>query len=238
MNLKKNFFEQLFTLRTSLVKSLLIYLAVFAALIPFSASIYDFFSEPLLQELLNFNGSMISTKLSATFMIPLKITAFTAFIIAYPLIFYNIWTFVSPGLYKQEKIFALVIFLLSFVLFILAANFVYFLVFPVIFKFFIAMTPENIGLMIDMTSYLEMIIGLFIAFGIAFQIPLLLITSIKFGLIKRDTFKRNRSYFFVFAFIFGAIFTPPDILSQLLLAVPVYLLYELGILISKRWATE
>ena len=101
MNLKKNFFEQLFTLRTSLVKSLLIYLAVFAALIPFSASIYDFFSEPLLQELLNFNGSMISTKLSATFMIPLKITAFTAFIIAYPLIFYNIWTFVSPGLYKH-----------------------------------------------------------------------------------------------------------------------------------------
>ena len=99
MNLKKNFFEQLFTLRTSLVKSLLIYLAVFAALIPFSASIYDFFSEPLLQELLNFNGSMISTKLSATFMIPLKITAFTAFIIAYPLIFYNIWTFVSPGLF-------------------------------------------------------------------------------------------------------------------------------------------
>ena len=110
MNLKKNFFEQLFTLRTSLVKSLLIYLAVFAALIPFSASIYDFFSEPLLQELLNFNGSMISTKLSATFMIPLKITAFTAFIIAYPLIFYNIWKFVSLGLYKQEKIFALVIF--------------------------------------------------------------------------------------------------------------------------------
>lgn len=238
MNLKKNFFEQLFTLRTSLVKSLLIYLAVFAALIPFSASIYDFFSEPLLQELLNFNGSMISTKLSATFMIPLKITAFTAFIIAYPLIFYNIWTFVAPGLYKQEKIFALVVFLLSFILFILAANFVYFLVFPVIFKFFIAMTPESIGLMIDMTSYLEMIIGLFIAFGIAFQIPLLLIVSVKFGLINRDAFKRNRSYFFVFAFIFGAIFTPPDILSQLLLALPVYFLYELGILISKRWATN
>ena len=122
--------------------------------------------------------------------------------------------------------------------FILAANFVYFLVFPVIFKFFIAMTPESIGLMIDMTSYLEMIIGLFIAFGIAFQIPLLLIASVKFGLINRDAFKRNRSYFFVFAFIFGAIFTPPDILSQLLLALPVYLLYELGILISKMWATN
>ena len=100
------------------------------------------------------------------------------------------------------------------------------------------MTPESIGLMIDMTSYLEMIIGLFIAFGIAFQIPLLLIASVKFGLINRDTFKRNRSYFFVFAFIFGAIFTPPDILSQLLLALPVYFLYELGILISKRWATN
>ncbi len=238
MNLKKNFFEQLFVLRTSLVKSLLIYLAVFIVLIPFSANIYNFFSEPLLRELLIFDGSMISTKLSATFIIPLKITAFIAFIIAYPMIFYNIWTFVSPGLYKQEKIFALIIFLLSFLLFILAANFVYFLVFPVIFQFFIAMTPESIGLMIDMTSYLEMILGLFIAFGIAFQIPLLLIASVKFGLIKRDTFKRNRSYFFVFAFIFGAIFTPPDILSQLLLAVPVYLLYELGILISKRWATD
>ena len=194
--------------------------------------------EYLIADSVIFNGSMISTKLSATFMIPIKITAFTAFIIAYPMIFYNIWTFVSPGLYKQEKIFTLVIFLLSFVLFILAANFVYFLVFPVIFKFFIAMTPESIGLMIDMTSYLEMIIGLFIAFGIAFQIPLLLIASVKFGLIKRDAFKRNRSYFFVFFFFFGAIFTPPDILSQLLLAVPVYLLYELGILISKRWAAN
>lgn len=96
------------------------------------------------------------------------------------------------------------------------------------------MSPENVVLSIDITSYLEMIIGLFLAFGIAFQIPLFVIASVKFGLIKRDIFKSNRSYFFVFAFIFGAIFTPPDILSQLLLAIPVYLLYEVGILFSKK----
>ncbi len=234
MNLKKNFFEQFLELRSSLVKSLIIFIAILIALIPFSNDIYGFFSEPLLRQLLAFDGSLISTKLSATFIVPLKITAFVAFIISYPMIFYQIWTFVSPGLYKQEKIFIYLIFLSSFALFVLAAVFVYFFVFPIIFNFFIVMSPENVVLSIDITSYLEMIIGLFLAFGIAFQIPLFVIASVKFGLIKRDIFKSNRSYFFVFAFIFGAIFTPPDILSQLLLAIPVYLLYEVGILFSKK----
>lgn len=234
MNLKKNFFEQFLELRSSLVKSLIIFIAILIALIPFSNDIYGFFSEPLLRQLVAFDGSLISTKLSATFIVPLKITAFVAFIISYPMIFYQIWTFVSPGLYKQEKIFIYLIFLSSFALFVLAAVFVYFFVFPIIFNFFIVMAPENVVLSIDITSYLEMIIGLFLAFGIAFQIPLFVIASVKFGLIKRDIFKSNRSYFFVFAFIFGAIFTPPDILSQLLLAIPVYLLYEVGILFSKK----
>ena len=235
MNLKKNFFEQLLKLRISLVKSILIYFAVLLVLIPFSSDIYYFFSEPLIKQLSIFNGSMITTKLSATFIIPFKITAVVAFLIAYPLVFYHIWTFVSPGLYKQEKIFAYYIFFLSFLLFILAIIFVYFFIFPVIFNFFITMTPKNIELMIDMSSYLDMIIGLFLAFGIAFQIPLLMTALVKFGLIKHNVFKSNRSYFFVFSFLFGAIFTPPDILSQLLLAIPVYLLYELGILYSKNY---
>ena len=238
MSLKKNFFEQLIELRTSLIKSLLIFIAFFVVLIPFSGDIYIFFSDPLLQKLLVSDGSIISTKLSATFLVPFKITALVAFILSYPIIFFQIWSFVSPGLYNKEKNFIYLIFLLSFVLFIVAGLFVYFFVFPVIFNFFIGMTPEDVTLSIDITSYLEMIIALFLAFGIAFQIPLIVNALVKFGIVKLEFFKRNRSYFFVLTFIFGAIFTPPDILSQLLLALPVYALYELGIFIAKKASTN
>jgi len=234
LNIKKNFFEQLLELRSVLIKSLLIYLAVVIILIPFSTNIYEFFAQPLLDELAILNGSIISTKLSATFIVPFKITALLAFIVSYPIIFYHVWSFIAPGLYKNEKFFATFLFLFSFLLFMLAAIFVYFIVFPAIFHFFVSMTPKDVGLMIDISNYLEMIIALFIAFGLAFQVPLLIISSVKFGWIEIVTFQKNRSYFFAFSFVFGAIFTPPDIISQILLALPVYFLYEIGIVLSKK----
>jgi len=234
LNIKKNFFEQLLELRSVLIKSLLIYLALVIILIPFSTNIYEFFAQPLLDELAILNGSIISTKLSATFIVPFKITALIAFIVSYPIIFYHIWSFVAPGLYKKEKFFATFLFLFSFFLFMLAAIFVYFIVFPAIFHFFVSITPKDVGLMIDISNYLEMIIALFIAFGLAFQIPLIIISSVKFEWIEIVTFQKNRSYFFAFSFVFGAIFTPPDIISQILLAIPLYFLYEIGIVLSKK----
>ncbi|MBT7675305.1 MAG: twin-arginine translocase subunit TatC [Flavobacteriaceae bacterium] len=234
MNIKKNFFEQLLELRSSLIKALLIFVVTFAALTPFANDMYHFFALPLLEELAVLNGSMISTKLAATFLIPLKITALVAFIASYPITFYQLWKFISPGLYKNEKAFTSFIFFFSFLLFMLAAGFVYFIVFPVIFHFFVLMTPDDVDLMIDISSYLDMIIALFIAFGLAFQIPLLIISLVKFGWVEITVFQKSRSYFLAFSFVFGAIFTPPDILSQVLLALPVYFLYEIGIFLSKK----
>ena len=221
-------------LRTVLINSSIIFLVIFNSLFPFSNEIYQFFALPLINQLSIVNGSLISTKLTATFIAPFKITLFVAFIISLPLIFFQIWKFIGPGLYKKEKVFILSASIFSFGLFLAALFFVYLILFPNIFRFFIVTAPGNVDLMIDISQYLEMILALFFAFGIAFQIPIILITIVKFKLISISKINSNRAYIYIGSFIFAAIFTPPDVLSQFLLAIPVIFLFELGLLISTK----
>ena len=219
---------------TVLINSSIIFLVIFISLFPFSNEIYQFFALPLINQLSIVNGSLISTKLTATFIAPFKITLFVAFIISLPLIFFQIWKFIGPGLYKKEKVFILSASIFSFGLFLAALFFVYLILFPNIFRFFIVTAPGNVDLMIDISQYLEMILALFFAFGIAFQIPIILITIVKFKLISISKINSNRAYIYIGSFIFAAIFTPPDVLSQFLLAIPVIFLFELGLLISTK----
>lgn len=221
-------------LRTVLINSSIIFLVIFISLFPFSNEIYQFFALPLINQLSIVNGSLISTKLTATFIAPFKITLFVAFIISLPLIFFQIWKFIGPGLYKKEKVFILSASIFSFGLFLAALFFLYLILFPNIFRFFIVTAPGNVDLMIDISQYLEMILALFFAFGIAFQIPIILITIVKFKLISVSKINSNRAYIYIGSFIFAAIFTPPDVLSQFLLAIPVIFLFELGLLISTK----
>lgn len=228
------FFGHFLEFRSTLIKLLITYFIIFLAMMPFANEIYYFFSEPLLAELMVSNGTVISTKLTSTFIVPFKITAYCALLISLPFLFFHIWNFVSPGLYKNEKIFVFLTMIFGFILFLVGTLFVYFLIFPVIFSFFISATPDDVELMIDISSYLQMIIALFLAFGLAFEVPLLLITAVKFNWVKIKTLEKNRPYIVVAAFIFGAIFTPPDIISQVLLALPILFLYEIGLFISKN----
>ena len=228
------FFGHFLEFRSTLIKLLITYFIIFLAMMPFANEIYYFFSEPLLAELMASNGTVISTKLTSTFIVPFKITAYCALLISLPFLFFHIWNFVSPGLYKNEKIFVFLTMIFGFILFLAGTLFVYFLIFPVIFSFFISATPDDVELMIDISSYLQMIIALFLAFGLAFEVPLLLITAVKFNWVKIKTLEKNRPYIVVAAFIFGAIFTPPDIISQVLLALPILFLYEIGLFISKN----
>ena len=228
------FFGHFLEFRSTLIKLFITYFIIFLAMMPFANEIYYFFSEPLLAELMASNGTVISTKLTSTFIVPFKITAYCALLISLPFLFFHIWNFVSPGLYKNEKIFVFLTMIFGFILFLAGTLFVYFLIFPVIFSFFISATPDDVELMIDISSYLQMIIALFLAFGLAFEVPLLLITAVKFNWVKIKTLEKNRPYIVVAAFIFGAIFTPPDIISQVLLALPILFLYEIGLFISKN----
>jgi sec-independent protein translocase protein TatC len=234
LNFPQAFSQNFKELRWVLIKSFLILVAIFLLLFPFANEIYYFFAKPLLIQMQSVNASIISTKLTATFIVPFKITLFCAFLISLPLIFWQIWLFVSPGLYRKEKFFIFWALLISYILFIFGTLFVYSLVFPIIFNFFISMTPNEVDLMVDISTYLEMIITLFLAFGFAFQVPIILVTLVKFKWVRLKSIQKNRSFLIVIAFIFGAIFTPPDVISQILLALPMIILFELGVLIAKK----
>ena len=234
MNFPQSFSHNFKELRWTLIKSFLILIGIFLLLFPFANDIYYFFAKPLLIQMQSINASIISTKLSATFIVPFKITLFCAFIISLPPIFWQIWLFVSPGLYRKEKFFIFWALIMSYILFILGTLFVYSLVFPIIFNFFISMTPNEVDLMVDISSYLEMIVALFLAFGFAFQIPIILVSLVKFKWVKLKSIQKNRPFLIVIAFIFGAIFTPPDVISQILLAFPMIFLFELGVLFAKK----
>ena len=224
-NLKKQtlFLSHFKDLRTVLIRSSIIFFVIFISLFPFSNEIYQFFANPLSNQLSLVNGSLISTKLTATFVAPFKITLFVALIISLPLIFSQIWKFVGPGLYKKEKGFILSASIFSFGLFVISLVFVYLVLFPNIFRFFIVTAPGNVDLMIDISQYLEMILALFFAFGIAFQIPIMLIVIVKFKLLSINKIKSNRAYIYVAAFVFAAVFTPPDVISQILACNPSYI---------------
>ena len=224
-------------LRDRLLRALLAVLIVFIGLFPFANDIYSFVSEPL-RELLPEGASMIATDVASPFLTPFKLTLVTAVFIAIPYVLYQIWSFIAPGMYRNEKRLAIPLLASSIALFYAGAAFAYFVVFPLIFAFFTSIGPEDIQIMTDINSYLNFVLKLFFAFGLAFEIPIAAVILIWSGVTTADELAKKRPYIIVGCFIFGMLLTPPDVISQSLLAIPMWILFEFGVffgrLIQKR----
>ena len=220
-------------LRDRLLRAILAVLIVFIVLFPFANEIYAFVSEPL-RALLPEGASMIATEVASPFLTPFKLTLFTALFVAVPYVLYQLWAFVAPGMYQREKRFAFPLLASSVVLFYLGAAFAYFVVFPLIFAFFTSVAPDDIAIMTDINRYLDFVLKLFFAFGIAFEIPIAALLLIWAGITTPEDLGRKRPYIIVGCFVFGMLLTPPDVISQSLLALPMWLLFEAGVF-AGRW---
>ncbi len=227
----ENFIAHLIELRDRLLRTLLGFFLVFIVLFPFSNKIYSLLAAPLLSQL-PVGGQMIATAVTTPFFVPLQVTMLAAFIISLPHTMYQAWAFIAPGLYAHEKKFMIPMIVASCLLFLTGMAFAYFLVFPVIFGFIVGAAPAGVAVMTDIANYLDFVMALFFAFGLAFQVPIAVILAVRFAWVNIAQLKEARAYVLVAAFIVGAIFTPPDIVSQFMLAVPICLLYELGILLA------
>jgi sec-independent protein translocase protein TatC len=224
--------SHLLELRSRLLKAGGAVLAVFVCLLPFSRDIFSAVSSPLMAKL-PAGSSMIATEVASPFLTPFKTSFYVAIMLAIPAVIYQIWAFVAPGLYRREKRFAVPLLVSSVVLFYIGVLFAYFVIFPVMFGFFAASAPDNVQVMTDINSYLDFVLVLFIAFGIAFEVPVATVLLVMIGIVSIDTLTKNRQYIFLGCFLVGMLLTPPDVFSQTLLAIPMYLLYEGGILMAR-----
>jgi len=215
-------------LRDRLLRALLAVLVVFICLFPFANEIYTFVSEPL-RALLPEGATMIATEVASPFLTPFKLTLVAAIFLAIPYVLYQIWSFVAPGMYKHEKRLAVPLLASSILLFYAGAAFAYFVVFPLIFAFFTSTGPADITIMTDINSYLDFVLKLFFAFGVAFEIPIVAVLLISSGVTTPDNLAKKRPYIIVGCFFLGMLLTPPDIISQSLLALPMWLLFEIGV---------
>jgi sec-independent protein translocase protein TatC len=219
-------------LRDRLLRSILAVLLIFLGLFYFANDIYAFVSAPL-RELLPEGATMIATEVASPFLAPFKLTMVVAVFLAMPYILHQTWRFIAPALYRSERRLALPILISSVVLFYGGLAFAYYVVFPLIFAFFSSVTPEGVSIMTDINSYLNFVLKLFFAFGIAFEIPIATVLLIAAGATTADALAAKRPYVVVVCFIAGMLLTPPDIISQTLLAIPVWLLFELGLLFGR-----
>ncbi|MDG2374846.1 MAG: twin-arginine translocase subunit TatC [Woeseiaceae bacterium] len=226
--------SHLVELRDRLLKIVGTTILFFIVMLPWSADIFSIASEPLMEVLPG--GQMIATEVASPLLTPFKLTFFVALFIAMPVVLYQIWAFIAPGLYKKEKHFAMPLLASSILLFYLGVAFAYYLVFPLIFGFFTGVAPENVEVQTDISKYLDFITTIIFAFGLAFEVPIATVLVVWTGLTSPEKLSRARPYVFLGAFIVGMFLTPPDIISQTLLAVPVYLLFELGIVMSRIFA--
>ena len=224
--------QHLLELRSRLLRCLLVILVVFLALFGFANEIYEFIADPL-KKFLPEESTMIATDVAAPFLTPFKLTLFAALFISIPFILYQVWAFIAPALYKQEKRIALPLFVSSVVLFYAGMAFAYFVVFPLVFGFFTSVAPESVSVMTDISKYLSFVMKLFFAFGFAFEIPVATVLLISAGAISAEGLASKRPYVIVFCFILGMFLTPPDVFSQLLLAIPMWLLFEAGLFFGK-----
>ena len=223
--------SHLVELRSRLLKVAAAVIVVFIALLPFSKRIFELVSAPLVKVLPG--GQMIATEVASPLLTPFKLTFFVALFIAMPIVLHQVWAFVAPGLYRKEKRFAFPLLGSSILLFYAGIAFAYFVVFPLIFSFMTAVAPDGVEVMTDISSYLSFITLIVLAFGLAFEVPIATVLMVWTGLTSPKKLAKARPYVFLGAFIVGMFLTPPDIISQTLLAIPVYLLYELGILMSR-----
>lgn len=223
--------SHLLELRTRLLRAVVAVAIVFIPLAFFSNELFTLVADPLIEKLPE-GTSLIATSVVAPFMTPLKLALVTALFIAMPYVLYQIWAFVAPGLYRHEKRFALPLFASSVVLFYTGVAFAYFVVFPLMFAFLTTTTPEGVRMMTDMSSYLDFTLLLFFAFGIAFEVPVAVVLLAATGLVKVEALRKNRGYVLLGIFVVAAFLTPPDAISQSFMAAPMYLLYELGIVLA------
>ena len=230
---KESISSHLLELRTRLIRVLICLGILSVAGIPFASQIYAFVASPLL-DILPAGSSMIATQVTSPFMAPLKLVLFSALLITMPYLFYEIWMFMSPGLYKNEKSFVAPLMVSTILLLSAGVVFAYLVVLPIIFKFFIGVAPESIQVMTDINQYLSFVIKLIFAFGIAFEIPIATFLLIRTGIAKKESLIKARPYLIILFFVIGMLLTPPDIFSQLFLAIPMWILFELGLLFSKN----
>lgn len=224
--------SHLLELRQRLMRVLLIVLLIFLALFYFANDLYTYLSAPL-TALLPEGTSMIATDVTSPFFAPFKLTLVASIFLAMPVILHQIWGFIAPGLYQNEKRLAVPLLVSSIFLFYAGIAFAYYVVFPLIFGFFTSVGPENVDVMTDISSYLNFVLKLFFAFGIVFEIPIATLLLIWTGASTPDSLAQKRAYVVVGCFVLGMLLTPPDIISQSLLAVPMWLLFELGILMGR-----
>ncbi len=226
------FISHLIELRTRLIRAIAAVLIIFICLFPWARDLYALMAQPLLAALPK-GGQMIATDVVGVFVVPMKVTLLCAFLIALPYVLYQIWAFVAPGLYNHEKRLVIPLIAASVLLFFSGMAFAYFFVFKTVFKFMAAVAPEGVAWMTDIDKYLAFVLSSFVAFGVTFEVPVVVIVLVRTGLVSIAKLKEARPYVIVGAFIIGAIFTPPDVISQFMLAVPLWLLFELGILLAR-----
>ena len=227
------FVSHLVELRNRLLWALGSVFLVFLCLVPFASEIYAWFAEPLTRAIPN-GGSMIAVDPHGTFFIPFKLAFATAFAIAVPFVLYQVWAFIAPGLYQNEKNIVLPLVVSSTALFYLGIAFAYFVVFPLMFQFFASMTPEGVAFTPDIASYMSFALSIFFAFGVAFEVPVALVLLTRMGVVSAERIAGNRGYFILGAFVIAMLMTPPDPFSQVMLAVPVCLLFELGLFFARK----
>lgn len=229
---EQTFMSHLIELRDRLLRVIIVILVIFLGLFTFANDIYHQFAAPLLANLPE-GSSMIATGVATPFLTPFKLSLVLSIFITMPFLLYQLWSFIAPGLYKHEKRLAMPLLFSSILLFYAGMAFAYFIVFPLMFAFFAATTPEGVAMMTDISQYLDFILKMFFAFGIAFEVPIATILLTVTGFTNPDSLTRKRPFIIVGSFIAGMLLTPPDIVSQVLLAVPIWLLFELGVMFSR-----
>lgn len=224
--------EHLIELRSRLMRAVIVILVIFLGLYSFANDIYTFVAEPLMA-LLPEGSQMIATEVASPFLAPFKLTLVVAVFIAIPFVLHQAWAFIAPGLYDNEKALAVPILVSSIALFYGGAAFAYYVVFPLLFEFFTQTGPENVAVMTDINQYLNFVLKLFFAFGVAFEIPIATFLLILSGATSVESLSKKRPYILLGCFVVGMLLTPPDVISQSLLAIPMYLLYEVGLLFGR-----
>jgi sec-independent protein translocase protein TatC len=231
MSTSESFIAHLIELRKRLVHSIVALLLVFFCLFPWASRLYALLAQPLLAKLPK-GGQMIATDVTTPFFVPLKVALMTSLMIALPYILYQIWRFVAPGLYAHEKRLVVPLIAASTILFYCGMAFAYFAVFPIVFGFITASAPQGVAVMTDIDKYLSFVLTMFVAFGVTFQVPVAVVILVRTKMVTTAKLREIRPYVIVGAFIVGAIFTPPDVVSQFMLAMPLWLLYEAGIVVA------
>ncbi len=231
MSTSESFIAHLIELRNRLLRAFAALLLVFLCLFPWAANLYALLARPLLAKLPK-GGQMIATDVMTPFFVPLKVAMMAAFLIALPYILYQIWRFVAPGLYAHEKRLVWPLITTSTLLFFCGMAFAYFAVFPVVFGFITSTAPQGVAVMTDIDKYLSFVLTMFMAFGITFEVPIAVVVLVRMGFVSVEKLREIRPYVIVGAFVMGAIFTPPDVVSQFMLAIPLWVLYEAGIVVA------